>query len=122
MTALDIAGLLKEYGGWGVASIFALVIYKLYTDLGACNSRAISDRDMVLKAMHGATTAAEKMNGLIEGITKTLRSHEDTSDDLAKQVELFTQESRHAIANVQTSLNAIVNRMDREREAVRGRS
>ena len=120
MTPLDITNLLKEYGPWGIIALLVVVIVSLYRDLGRSNERAIADRDKVLQGLHAATTAAERMNGLLDGIKITLSTHKDASEDLTKQVELAAAENRHGLANVQTSLTAIVNRMDRD--GARGRS
>lgn len=92
------------------------VIRGLYGDVKACNATNLADRDRIISAQQAAAAAAEKLSGILEGIKSYLATHKDASEDLTKQIELAQQETRHALNGIQTSLNGISGRMEREAE------
>jgi hypothetical protein len=123
VTALEIAGLLRDYGPWGLVALFGFVIASLHKDLKACNKSALDDRDRLIIAMHAAATAADKTTSVLDSIRQTLATHKDASEDLTKQVELAAQETRHQLANMHQALMGIAGKLDRpiERATTRGR-
>lgn len=86
-----------------------------YKDLKAAWASIASERERMILAQQATVTATEKSVAALEGLKSTLETSKDASEDLTKQVELATQESRHALSNIKASLDGIAGRLDRGR-------
>lgn len=121
MTPLDIAGLFRDYGPWGLLALAAAVIAALYRDLKQLNATILSDRERLITAQHATAAASEKLASAIDGVKATLSAHKDANESLTRQVELAAQETRHTLANVRSALDAMASRLNRA-DGPRGRS
>lgn len=128
MTSLDIAGLLKEYGGWGLSAILMAVIAKLHADNQRLGSgqieRVITGLAAGTKAADGVQAALNELRALIDASGKTVGEHTHQIGILIEKVQHGFGNTSQAMQGVTSELQRIRDdRRERERERIdRGRS
>lgn len=128
VTSLDIAGLLKEYGGWGLSAILMAVIAKLHADnqrlSGGQIERVITGLAAGTKAAEGVQAALNELRALIDASGKTVGEH-------THQIGILIEKVQHGFGNTSSAMQGVTSelqrirddRRERERERIdRGRS
>lgn len=101
------------------------VIRGLYRDLKVSHATSlaaqVADREKMVLALNAAASAAEKAATAQASLASALETNKDASEDLTKQVELATQETRHAVGNIMLAVNGLAERVTGQQSA-RGRA
>ncbi len=118
VTSLDIAGLLKEFGGWGLSAILMGVIVKLHADNQRLGSgqieRVITGLAAGTKAAEGVQSALLELRALIDASGKTVGEH-------THQIGILIEKVQHGFGNTSSALQGVANELQRARDDRRER-
>ncbi|BAU93350.1 hypothetical protein MPPM_4745 [Methylorubrum populi] len=124
VTSLDVAGLLREYGGWGLSAILMGVIAKQYADNKALSGghieRLITGLTAATQAAGGVQSALNELRALIDASGKTIGDH-------THQIGILIEKVQHGFGNTSQAMQGVTSELqrirdDRRERAERGRS
>jgi len=124
VTSLDIAALLKEFGGWGLSAILMGVVAKQYADIKALSTghieRLITGLAAGTKAADSVQSALHELRSLIDASGKTVGEH-------THQIGILIEKVQHGFGNTSSAMQGVTNELqrirdDRRNAAERGRS
>lgn len=124
LTSLDIAGLLREYGGWGLSAILMGVIAKQYADNKALSGGHI---ERLITGLTAATQAAGGVQGALNELRALIDASGKTIGDHTHQIGILIEKVQHGFGNTSQAMQGVTNELQRIRDdrrdrAERGRS
>ncbi|ACL61770.1 hypothetical protein [Methylobacterium nodulans] len=122
MTAIDIAGLLREYGPVGVAALLAVVVVYQDRRLQRREEQYCALLERVIHALADARSAHTANAAALEAMRGTIAQVGDTLETQARDAEKTGREIAHDVANLRAGQEAIARVLERLRELARGGS
>jgi hypothetical protein len=113
MTGLDIAGLLKEYGPWGLCSLLLLALRTITNWWADCMRDRLADRDKNIERMAVALERQAASNADLVETMKELREGQVASTKLATEAALSAAGSDKATLEKLSDIKAGIEKLPR---------
>lgn len=119
VTSLDVAGLLKEYGGWGLSAILMGVIAKQYADNKALSGGHI---ERLITGLTAATQAAGSVQSALNELRALIDASGKTIGDHTHQIGILIEKVQHGFGNTSSAMQGVTNELQRIRDDRRDRA
>ncbi len=121
MTGIEIAGVLKEYGGWGLSALLILAIVKLYRDKEALSSGYL---ERLVTGIAAATQAANTTKETLDKLGALIDASGETVGEHSHQIAILVEKIQHGFGNTASSLDGVARRLEKLSEQIppKGRS
>lgn len=115
MTPVEYAGLLRDYGPWGIVAVLIGAVVYLHKGWQACQVDALRSVERLVTALEASKDAMERVEGALQGLRVTLDTRGQAVTDLARQVELVGLKVDHGHGNTSSALAGLLSAVNRER-------
>ncbi len=106
MTAIEIVGLLKDYGAFGFLALALYVIAKM-------DGRNTVLQEKVITVAEASKTAAEHAASSLKELERTVDSAVGALQTLGREQEVEFQGLRHTVGNTDMTVKSISDRLPR---------
>ncbi|MFK5596502.1 hypothetical protein ACFZ8E_05790 [Methylobacterium sp. HMF5984] len=113
MTGVEIAGILKDYGPWGLCAILMLVIAKLYRDNQALSTGYI---ERVILGLNAATSASTSVQGALSELRHLIDASGKAVGEHSGHIALLVEKVQHGFGNTASAMQAVANELQRLRD------
>jgi hypothetical protein len=113
MTGVEIAGILKDYGPWGLCAILMLVIAKLYSDNQALSTGYI---ERVILGLNAATSASTSVQGALSELRHLIDASGKAVGEHSGHIALLVEKVQHGFGNTASAMQAVANELQRLRD------
>ncbi|KQP27492.1 hypothetical protein [Methylobacterium sp. Leaf100] len=110
MTPMDFAGLLKEYGGWGLSAILMAALVKVYKDKDALVSSHI---ERFIIAIEASKNSADGVKGALQELRSLIDTSGKAVGDHSHQIAILVEKVIHGFGNTTAALEGIARRLER---------
>lgn len=113
MTSLDMAALLRDYGLQGAVGLLLAAVMFLFSSLMASHGRERALLERVIAVAEAYKAATSVSAEALKDNERAVTSLNSAVQTLAREAEGAAKDTRHAIANLQGSVEAVVKFLDR---------
>lgn len=113
MTGIEIAGLLKDYGPWGLCGLFLLAISRLYDHNQTLHGRISEIFAKALVAIEASTMALVESRGTMQNLAKAIEAVGKALDELSHEAEGHDREVRHGLNNAAAALGGLQIKLEK---------
>lgn len=116
MTAIEIAGLLKDYGLQGFCALLVVAVIILFSRLQESQAAQIRLVERLVTALEAAKDASSRLEQAQRSLEATLETRGQTVGDLSQQIKILAEKMTHGFGNLGQSLESFVRLVERERD------
>ncbi|GEM_PF-5790509 len=113
MTGIELAGILKDYGPWGLCAILMLVIAKLYRDNQTLSTGYI---ERIIAGLDAATGAAGSVQTALNELRALIDASGKASGENSHQIAILVEKVQHGFGNSVSTMQAVANELQRLRD------
>jgi hypothetical protein len=113
MTGIELAGILKDYGPWGLSAILMVVVAKLYADNQKLSTGYI---ERIIAGLDAATGAATSVQGALNELRNLMDSSGKAVGEHSHQIAILVEKVQHGFGNTASAMQAVANELTRLRD------